>query len=184
MQSSDCGVIRFTDRIRTEKCLYDLYKPYGSSKRSFVAQVMRCNCQTVYGPKIVFTIRMDREAVFSDRINLSNRTDRKAVFSDRIMLSILDMSAKNRQGTTSTMPQTISEPHSASNRQELKHWKRKSRRYRPMVECNGLSVVRLAYFSIARVKQPSLTRLNINLAGPTQECIQALAKKSETHEEL
>ena len=65
----------YTDRIRTEKCLYDLYKPYGSSKRSPVAQVMRCNCQTVYGPKIVFTIRKDREAVFSDRISLSNRTD-------------------------------------------------------------------------------------------------------------
>ena len=85
----DC--IRFTDRIRTEKCLYDLYKPYRLSKRSPVTQVMRCNCQTVYGPKIVFTIRTDREAVFSDRISLSNRTDRKAVFSDRISLSILDM---------------------------------------------------------------------------------------------
>ena len=36
-----------------------------------VAQVMRCNCQTVYGPEIVFTIRTDREAVFSDRISLS-----------------------------------------------------------------------------------------------------------------
>ena len=69
MQLSDC--IRFTDRIRTEKYLYDLYKPYGSSKRSPVAQVMRCNCQTVYGPKIVFTIRADHEAVFSDRISLS-----------------------------------------------------------------------------------------------------------------
>ena len=84
--------MQFTDRIRTEKCLYDLYRPYGSSKRSPVAQVMRCNCQTVYGPKIVFTIRTDRKAVFSDRISLSNRTDRKAVFSDRISLSILDMS--------------------------------------------------------------------------------------------
>ena len=90
IQLSDC--IRFTDLIGTEKCLYDLYKSYGSSKRSPVAQVMRCNCQTVYGPKIVFTIRTDREAVFSDRISLSNRTDRKAVFSDRISLSILDMS--------------------------------------------------------------------------------------------
>ena len=120
MQLSDC--VRFTDRIRTEKCFYDLYKPYGSSNRSPVAEVMRCNCQTVYvlrtvygpksaftictpvaqvmrcncltvyGPKIVFTIRTDREAVFSDRISLSNRTDRKAVFSDRISLSILDMS--------------------------------------------------------------------------------------------
>ena len=83
--------MQFTDRIRTEKWLYDLYRAYGSSKRSAVAQVMRCNCQTVYGPKIVFTIRTDRKAVFSDRISLSNRTDRKAVFSDRISLSILDM---------------------------------------------------------------------------------------------
>ena len=91
MQLSDC--IRFTGRMRTEKCLYDLYKPYGSSNRSPVAQLMRCNCQTVYGPKIVFTIRTDREPVFSDRISLSNRADRKAVFSDRMSLSILDMSA-------------------------------------------------------------------------------------------
>ena len=56
--------MQFTDRIWTAKCLYDLYRPYGSSKRSPVAQVMRCNCQTVYGPKIVFTIRTDRKAVF------------------------------------------------------------------------------------------------------------------------
>lgn len=47
--------------------------------------------------------------------------------------------AKNRQGTTSTMSQTIREPHTASNRQGPKHCKRKSRRYRPMVESNGLS---------------------------------------------
>ena len=31
--------MHFTDRTRTEKCLYDLYKPYGSSNRSPVAQV-------------------------------------------------------------------------------------------------------------------------------------------------
>ena len=56
---------------------------------------MRCNCQTVYGPKIDclydLSNRTDGEAVFSDRISLSNRTDREAVFSDRISLSILDM---------------------------------------------------------------------------------------------
>ena len=69
MQLSDC--IRFMGRIGTEKCLYDLYKPYGLSKSSPVAQVMRCNCQTAYGPKIVFTIPTDCEAVFSDRISLS-----------------------------------------------------------------------------------------------------------------
>ena len=64
MQFSDC--IRFTNHIRTLKYLYDLYKPYGSSNRSLVAQVMRCNCQTVYvlrtvnGPKSAWSVQTVR----------------------------------------------------------------------------------------------------------------------------
>ena len=56
--------MQFTDRVRTEKCLYDLYRP-------------RLGLDAIYGPKSVFTV-------------CTNRTDRKAAFSDRISLSILD----------------------------------------------------------------------------------------------
>ena len=60
---------------------------------------MRCNFQTVYGPKIVFTI-------------CTNRTDREAVFSDRISLSILDMTGLNKivEPTTPTPKNTSCTP--------------------------------------------------------------------------
>ena len=35
--------IQFTDRVRTEKCLYDLYKPYGSSNRKPLSEIRRGN---------------------------------------------------------------------------------------------------------------------------------------------
>ena len=95
-----CCLDLFTDRIRTEKCLYDLYRPYGSSNRSPVAQVTHSiphnemqfsDCIRTENCLFDLSNRTDREAVFSDRISLSIRTDREAVFSDRISLSILDM---------------------------------------------------------------------------------------------
>ena len=98
--------MQFTDRIRTKKCLYDLYKPYGSSNRSpsrsgdthnemhRISLSNRRDREAVFSDRISFSNRTDREALFSDRISLSNRTDREAVFSDPISLSILDMTVE------------------------------------------------------------------------------------------
>ena len=59
--------MQFSDRIRTEDCAYDPYKPYGSTNRcplrlnnTLYVPLTRYNFPIVYGPKTAFTIRTNR----------------------------------------------------------------------------------------------------------------------------
>ena len=85
--------MHLTERIRTVNCVYDPYKPYGSTNRCDpFAWITR---DLYYCPtnEVQFSDCIRTETVFYD---LPNGTDRKFVVSNRISLCILDMTEYNR----------------------------------------------------------------------------------------